>query len=251
VTAQAAPRLRFFLSAVVVVAALAILVSLGTWQLDRKAQKEALIALLDSRLAAPPAPLSATGFWPSDPGEDEFTRVTFPAEFARGEEAFVYTSGSGLRPDVKEPGYWVLSPAHLPDGRTVIVNRGFVPDARRDAATRADGEPKGKVTIVGEIRAPEPRGLFTPKDEPAKNLWFVRDPAAIAAAKGWGAVAPFYIDQEAPQAPGGLPRVGPLKMSLPNNHLQYAVTWYGLAASLVVISLAFAFSRRRRQAGEA
>jgi surfeit locus 1 family protein len=249
VTAQAAPRRRLLLSAVVVVAAFAILIGLGTWQLDRKAQKEALIVLLDSRLAAPPARLAA-GLWSSDPTEDEFTRVTFPAEFAPGEEAFVYTSGSGLRPDVREPGYWVLSPARLPDGRTVIVNRGFVPDARRDAATRRDGEPKGKVTIVGEIRAPEPRGLFTPKDEPAKNLWFVRDPAAIAAAKGWGAVAMFYIDQEAPQAPGGLPRVGPLKMNLPNNHLQYAVTWYGLAAALLAISLAFAFSRRRR-AGEA
>jgi surfeit locus 1 family protein len=250
VTAQAAPRRSLLLLTVIAVAAFAVLIGLGTWQLDRKGQKEALIALLDSRLAAPPARLSA-GYWPSDPAEDEFTRVTFPAEFVRGEEAFVYTAGSGLRPDVNEPGYWVLSPARLADGRVVIVNRGFVPDARRDAATRPEGEPKGVVTIVGVIRAPEPRGLFTPKDEPARNLWFVRDPAGIAAAKGWGAVAPFYIDEEAPQAPGGLPRVGPLKMNLPNNHLQYAVTWYGLAAVLLGISLAFAFSRRRGRAGEA
>ena len=95
------------------------------------------------------------------------------------------------------------------------------------------------------MRWPEPRGLFTPNDTPAKNLWFVRDPAAIAAAKGWGTVAPFYIDQEAPPAPGGLPKVGPLKPSLPNNHLQYAVTWYGLALVVLISGIVFVRTRRR------
>ena len=69
-------------------------------------------------------------------------------------------------------------------------------------------------------------------DEPAKNLWFARDPAAMAKAKNWGTVAPFYVDQEAPLVPGGLPHVGPLKVNLPNNHLGYAVTWYGLRGCL-------------------
>jgi surfeit locus 1 family protein len=244
VTLSAAQRGGILLATMVVTLALGMLIALGAWQFARKAEKEQLIALIESRLAGPPVSLSRQP-WTPDSASVEFTRVTFPAEFVRGEEVFVYTSGSGLRPDVKEPGYWVMSPARLADGRVVIVNRGFVPDARKDAKTRTEGEPSGVVNVVGVIREPEPRGTFTPKDEPDKNLWFVRDPAGMAKAKNWGTVAPFYVDQEAPPAPGGLPRVGPLKVNLPNNHLQYAVTWYGLAAVLLVASLLFWRSRRQ------
>jgi surfeit locus 1 family protein len=97
------------------------------------------------------------------------------------------------------------------------------------------------------MRWPDARGMFTPADQPAKNLWFTRDPQAIAAAKGLSDAAPFFVEQEAPPAPGGLPRAGPVKPTLPNNHLQYALTWYGLAAVLVGV---FAFwLRGRRQGG--
>jgi surfeit locus 1 family protein len=238
---------RVILPAILIVGALGVLIALGTWQLERKAWKEELIATLQSRLSAPPGHLPARERWQRlDAAKDEFTRVEFPATFVPGEEAFVYSSGSSLRPDVKEPGYWVFSPARLSGGSLVVVNRGFVPEGRQDAKTRPDGEPEGVVDIVGVMRWPEPRGTFTPNDEPAKSLWFARDPAAMAKAKNWGNVAPFYIDQEAPAAPGGLPRVGPLKASLPNNHLQYAITWYGLALVLVVASLLL-FRGRRRQ----
>lgn len=238
---------RLILPAILIVGALGVLIALGTWQLERKAWKDELIATLQSRLAAPPGHLPARERWQRvDAAKDEFTRVEFPATFVPGEEAFVYSSGSGLRPDVKEPGYWVFSPARLSGGSLVVVNRGFVPEGRQDAKTRPDGEPEGVVDIVGVMRWPEPRGTFTPNDEPAKNLWFARDPAAMAKAKNWGSIAPFYIDQEAPAAPGGLPRVGPLKANLPNNHLQYAITWYGLALVLVVASLLL-FRNLRRQ----
>jgi surfeit locus 1 family protein len=243
---------RAILPAVVVVGALGALIALGTWQLERKAGKEELIATLNSRLAAPPTNLPARERWQRlDAAKDEFTRVEFPATFVPGEEAFVYASGSGLRPDIKEPGYWVFSPARLSGGSVVVVNRGFVPEGRQDAKTRPDGEPDGVVDIVGVMRWPEPRGSFTPNDEPSKSLWFARDPAAMARAKNWGNVAPFYIDQEAPPAPGGLPRVGPLKVNLPNNHLQYAVTWYGLALVLLVASLVFLRGWRREGQGRA
>jgi surfeit locus 1 family protein len=244
--------LRGILAALLVVGALGALIALGTWQLERKAWKEELIARLDARLSAPPANLPARERWPRlDAAAEEFTRVAFPATFVRGEEAFVYASGSNLRLDVKEPGYWVFSPARLSGGSLVVVNRGFVPEGRRDAKTRAEGEPHGAVDIVGVMRWPETRGTFTPNDEPGKNLWFARDPAAMAKQKGWGNVAPFYIDQEEPASPGGLPRVGPLTVSLPNNHLQYAITWYGLAAVLVIVSLFVTFARRRERRGNA
>jgi surfeit locus 1 family protein len=93
------------------------------------------------------------------------------------------------------------------------------------------------------MRWPEARSYFTPADDPAKNLWFVRDPAAIAAAKGLS-VAPFYIEQESPAAAGG-PLVGRLQPSLPNNHLQYALTWYALALVLAAVFVVWAVGNRR------
>jgi surfeit locus 1 family protein len=245
--AEASPRPRgFVLFAVLVLMALGILVALGTWQLERKGWKEALVAELDRKLAAPPAELPPRERWLQlDAATDEFRRVAFPAEFIPGEEALVYSSGSSLRPDVTGPGYWVFAPARLADGSIIVVNRGFVPEGRQDPNTRAEGKPAGVVQIVGAMRWPEARGMFTPPDQPAKSLWFARDPAAMAEAKNWGATAPFYIDQEGPPAPRGLPKVGPLRPSLPNNHLQYAVTWYGLALVMLISALFFWRSRRR------
>jgi len=245
--AAAPPRRRgSFLFALFVVTALAVMVALGTWQLERREWKEALIAQLDRKLSAPPTDVAPREHWPQlNPGQDEFRRVTFPAEFIPGQEALVYSSGSPLRPDTTGPGYWVFAPARLPDGSVVVVNRGFVPEGRQDPKTRPEGTPSGTVQIVGAMRWPEPRGLFTPNDDPARGLWFARDPAAMAAAKTWGEVAPFYLDQEAPPAPGGLPKVGPLKPSLPNNHLQYAVTWYGLALVILISAVSFWRARRR------
>jgi len=248
--ADAAPRRRgLFIPAIFLLAALAVLLALGTWQLDRKAWKEALIAELGAKLSAPPTDLPAREHWPQlNAAADEFRRVAFPAEFL-DEEALVYSSGSALRPDAAGPGYWVFSPARLTGGSLVVVNRGFVAEGKQDPKTRAQGQPAGVVEVVGAMRWPEPRGSFTPNDDPAKNLWFARDPAAMATAKNWGNVAPFYVDQEAPLPPGGLPKAGPLKARLPNNHLQYAVTWYGLAA-VILIAAAFFWRSRRRGAVE-
>ena len=245
--AEPTPRRRgLLIPAIVLLGALAVLIALGSWQLERREWKEALIAELDRKLVAKPAELPPRERWPQlSAGPDEFRRVKFSAEFLPDQEALVYSSGSSLRPDVTGPGYWVFSPARLPAGSIVVVNRGFVPEGRRDRNTRTEGQPSGVVDIVGAMRWPEARGTFTPNDEPAKNLWFARDPAAMAAANGWGNIAPFYIDQEAPPAPGGLPKVGPLRPGLPNNHLQYAVTWYGLALVFVISAVFFLRARRR------
>ena len=101
------------------------------------------------------------------------------------------------------------------------------------------------------MRWPEAPNWFTPKADPAQNLWFIRDPAAIAAAKSWGPVSPFYVEQETPMPPSGWPQPGKLVPNLPNNHLQYAVTWYGLALVLVVIFVVWAAktARERRNQG--
>jgi surfeit locus 1 family protein len=226
---------------IVALAGFAVLIALGTWQIERKAWKEALIETLTRRAAAEPVALPTHERWAGlNPESDEFRRVIFRAEFIHTLEAFVYTVGSALRPDISGPGYWVFTPARLPDGGLVIVNRGFVPQDRLDTHTRAEGQILNAVDVVGALRWSEPRGLFTPNDDPQRNVWYVRDHRAIAAAKGlggegMGGVAPYFIDQEAPQAPGGLPQSGALNVRLRNDHLQYALTWYGLAVVLAAV----------------
>jgi surfeit locus 1 family protein len=245
--AVAAPRRRSWRGLLVpALLAFAVLIGLGVWQIQRKAWKEGLIAALTTRVTAPAQPLPRADAWPSlDQARDEYTRFTFTAVFDNSREALVFASATGFRPDVTDPGDWVFTPARLADGSIVMVNRGFVPDARRDPKSRSGGAVSGPVQIVGAMRWPDARHWFTPNDDPAHNLWFTRDPAAIAAARGVGVVAPFYIEQEAPVPPGGLPQPGKLVVSLPDNHLQYALTWFGLAAVLAGVFISWAVSSAR------
>ncbi len=229
-------------------AALVTFAALGTWQVERKAWKEALIETLNGRLSAAPAPLPARETWTRlARAENEFRRVAFLAAVIPGTQALVYTAGPGLRGDVAGPGYWVFALARLADGDLVVVNRGFMPEGRRDPKTE-DPPDLGLVDMVGVMRWPEPRGYFAARDDPGRNLWFTRDHLAIAAAKGWperwGEVAPFFIDLELPTPPGGYPRPGALKVSIRNEHLQYAITWYGLAAVVIVMYAVWLANRR-------
>ena len=228
-------------------AGVVVLIGLGTWQLERRTWKENLIATVTARLARAPGQLPPPASWPRlKPEADEYARVKFPAEFRADEEALVYTAGSAFRPDVRGPGYWVFAPARLAAGGIVLVDRGFVPADRKDSATRAAGAPHGMIDVVGVMRWPETRGLFTPADDAKSNVWYLRDPKAIAEAKKWASVAPFYIEQESPVPPGGLPLPGKLAVNLPDNHLQYAITWFGLALGLAGVYTVWLAGRIRR-----
>jgi cytochrome oxidase assembly protein ShyY1 len=217
----------------------AVLVGLGKWQLDRKVWKETLIATLTERLAVPPSALPSRERWNSlDQAADEYRRVRFTAELPAGEAALVFTSGSAFRPDVSGPGYWIFAPARLSDGGVVVVNRGFVPEGEQNKATSLDEGGRASLDMVGTMRWPEQSAWFMPAADPAHNMWFVRDPIAIARAKNWGEVAPFFVEVESPVPAGGLPIPGPLKVNLPDDHLQYAITWFGLAT---VVAISFGF----------
>jgi surfeit locus 1 family protein len=235
-------RAGLLIPGAVALAALVVLLGLGTWQLERKAWKEALIATLDRRLNDAPIALPPPFEWPGmTPENSEFTRVRLRVEFSKTGDALVYTSGSAIRDDVKGTGYFVFSPARLPGGRQVVVNRGFVPARSYPAVV-------GPLDIVGVLRWRETPSWFVPDHDPAGEVWMVRDPSAMAEFKDWGAVAPFYIEQESPVPPGGLPHPSPLKVQLRNDHLQYAITWYGLAAVLVVMFAVWSVRRRREPA---
>jgi cytochrome oxidase assembly protein ShyY1 len=175
------------------------------------------------------------------PDADEFRRVKLRAQFVDGaKQAFVFTGGSALRDDIKTPGYFVFAPAKLADGNIVVVNRGFV--VQPDAKPASDA-----AEIVGYLRFPESGSFFVSDHDAAGTTWFVRDQRAMAKQLGWGEVAPFYIDQESP-ALAGAPKPGALKPQLKNDHLGYALTWFGLAAGLAAVFGVWAASQRRKSA---
>jgi surfeit locus 1 family protein len=218
------------------------LTSLGVWQLQRLAWKEALIARVASRMQmsfAPPAP--AENGWPNvNAVEDEYRRVRVTGTFRHDREALVYALLSESKGKFSGPGYWVMTPIETAGGALVLVNRGFVPLDRKDAATRREGQVAGIVTVTGLLRLPEERSWFTPADDPARGIWQERDPAAIAKAYGLARAAPFFIDADASPNPGGLPQGGETKLVFPNRHLEYAITWFGLAFALLAVFVAFA-----------
>jgi len=221
----------------------AVFAGLGIWQLQRRVEKHALIARLNERLAAAPETLPVSAQWPSlTPAKDEFRRVSFTATYAPLPDAMVYSAGSAVRDDVSGPGTWAFLPAQLAGGNTVVVNAGFVQNtmqdrAQQDRAVRRliTGDP---AEFTGYIRFPESAGALTPPESLTKRLWFTRDHLAMARALGWGeggkAVAPFYIDLEAPVPESGIPKPGPLSVRLKDDHMQYAITWFTLALAVVI-----------------
>ena len=249
---MSAVRRGLFLPSLATLIAFAILIALGTWQLQRKAWKEELIDTLTRQLTAAPAALPSPAQWASlQRDRDEFTRVKFRAEYLPNKETVTWATGSALRDDVKGPGAFIFTLARLASGDTLVVNRGFVADQKPTGATARPAPSPGEVEITGVLRWPEPKvwQLTAPYDKGAE-LWFVRDHLAMARENGWGPVAPFYIEREGQQPADGLPPPGPLKANLPNNHLQYAVTWYGLAVVLLAVFGFWVRSRRDLQVEE-
>jgi len=229
--------------AVIALVMVSVLAGLGVWQLRRKDEKHALIAALTERLAKEPVALPSAAAWPTlTPAHDEFSRIKFSATFEAKPDAMVYSSGSAVRDDITGPGTWAFMPARLADGRRVVINAGFVQNTMQDRAQQdravsrlVTGAP---VELTGYLRFPEEASTLTPREDSGKRLWFVRDHHSMAQVLAWGDVAPFYVDLESPQPATGSPKPGPLHVQLKDNHLQYAITWFGLA---LVVAAAFGF----------
>jgi surfeit locus 1 family protein len=213
--------------------------SLGAWQVQRLFWKQDLIAQRQAALSA--APVVAPRNLEEARGM-EFRHVIDEGVFLQDKEIYLgATSESGRQ------GYQVLTPLREPSGRVVFINRGFIPAEVKDPAKRAGGQLLGTVRVQGLLRLPplSKPAWFLPDNRPDLNYWFWVDLPAMSAAKELDQVAPFYIDADATPNPGGWPKGGVTRLALPNDHLQYAITWFSLAVALMVIYVLF----HRRSAG--
>jgi surfeit locus 1 family protein len=227
-------------STIAAIICFAILLGLGTWQMVRLDWKTDLIAERTARLEAPPialptddAALSAAMWAP----------VSVTGRFLHDQE--ILLAARSQRGNV---GVHVLTPMVREEGPTVLINRGWVPDARRDPATRAAAQVEGPVTVVGLVTPGAGRNAFTPDNDPATNFWLSVDYPAMAAVVG-RALQPVVIDADATPNEGGFPLGGQTRLDIPNDHLQYAITWYLLALTLVAVYIGWNRKRmRERQA---
>ncbi|MCR9240075.1 MAG: SURF1 family protein [Rhodobiaceae bacterium] len=209
------------------IASLPILLWLGTWQLQRLEWKLGLVEQMAARLDAP-----AIAIEDVNPGnEDEFRRYRVSGMFDEATE-FHWLATS----EAYGIGYLIFSPFALEDGRRVIVNRGFVPSPLKDAMADRLG---GRETFEAIARRPETPGSLDATNDVTANIWFTRDIEAMAALAGGGDYLPIYLEKAGDVAEEVWPKPGAAKVTLVNNHLDYALTWYGLAVVLLVIYLVF------------
>ena len=192
--------------------AIAALLALGTWQVQRRAWKLDLIERVEARIHAAPvtAPRTATD-------DDAYRRVTARGTYRRERETFVQAS------TVRGPGWWVMTPLRSSDGTIIMINRGFMP------ARAAPPPPAGTAAVTGLLRVSEPGGGFLRDNDPARDRWYSRDVAAIAAKRGLGQAVSYFIDADASGNAVGQPVGGLTVIKFANSHLVYALTWYTLA----------------------
>ncbi|WP_428423775.1 SURF1 family protein [Methylibium sp.] len=228
------PRSAGVLAALALAALLAFstLVALGSWQVQRRAWKAALITRIEQRVHAPAVEAPERERWPLVSAEgDEYRHVRVTGHFLHDRETQVQAA------TVLGAGHWVLTPLQRTDGTVVLVNRGFVPPGRRDRPSRSAAGPVDESTVTGLLRPSEPGGGFLRRNDVAAERWTSRDVEAIAAARGLANVAPYFIDAEAAPAVAGsgnptedgAPVGGLTVIAFADNHLAYAFTWYALA----------------------
>lgn len=216
---------------------LGLALTLGNWQLARLDWKLDLIEKVETRVGAPPSPFEDV-LTRAQSGESmEYAPVRLEGAFADDVPARVFGAYEGA------PGYYYFAPYDLAGGAQVYVNLGFTPQFVPDAEI-ALPQPGDAAVVEGLFREAEkpspPAAWFVSTEQGRDGLWFVRDPRVFAGSAGEAAM-PFYVDRFA--VPGAdWPKGGTTRLEFNNRHLEYALTWFGLGATLAGVWLAFSFS---------
>ena len=221
------------------VPALLVLITLCVWQVQRLHWKQELIAERETRVAAEPVSLPAVG---ADLAGIEYRWVRLEGAFAHDKELYL-----GARSLNGNAGYHVLTPFMLAGGGSVLVDRGWVPVERKMPEQRVEGQVAGAQALDGVVRLPHGQAWMQPDNEPQHNMWFFVDLPAIAAASGVDLRTDLYVDAGPAENPGKYPVGGQTRIELPNDHLQYAITWGLLAAALAVIYVLYHLKLERER----
>ncbi len=242
-----ARRLGFgFWSFIVFMLALTgLFVLLGVWQVERLAEKEALIAEVGSQLGEKPYDLPDADQWNAiDLGVYAYHPVTVKGRYLNDRSVLVFTNLPEPKGRFGGPGFWVMTPMEADTGGIIFVNRGFIPQPSEKSFANAPG-PEGEQIVSGIALRPEAAGAFTPVPDKARNVEWVRDPVRLAAMAGIeGPVFPYTLDAPAGE-PGALPQGGETVIEFPNNHLGYAITWFGFALITPILLAYWVFRQLR------
>lgn len=224
---------------------LGLLLTLGTWQMHRLHWKEALLSDIAERRAMPAVGIDKLGAILASGAPIEYRPVNVTGTFDHAHEQDFFATFDGAS------GYFVYTPLKLASGEYLFVNRGFVPFDSKEPSKRLAGQVSGTVTVSGlaRERLTAKPSWFVPDNEPDKNIFYWKDLDAMTRHAGLdkSKVLQFFVDANDAPNPGGLPIGGVTQFDFPNNHLQYAVTWYGLAAALAVISTIYWLRGRKKR----
>ncbi len=247
-------RLRLYLiPTLICLPVFTFLLSLGNWQMERLTWKKSLIEVIEARLAAPLQNIPESGEWKNLSSDDYVYQPVFlKGVFDHQAEQFWFVHHEKFG-----PGYQVITPFVIGGERIVMVNRGYIPASQQAPVTRQDGQISGEVRLEGLMVWPSERNIFEPPNEPDNNLWFVKDINAMAKNAGYEdnswLIAPFFVDSlETPENvyPVQAPIGGQTRVNLPNRHLEYVVTWYGLALALVIVYVQWLIKQTNRAKSE-
>ncbi|HKT52818.1 MAG TPA: SURF1 family cytochrome oxidase biogenesis protein [Caulobacteraceae bacterium] len=221
---------------------MAILLGLGVWQIQRLHWKEGLLARIAALQASPPEPLAVVLRRAAEGLDVDYVRVEGDCpEVERTAFLRVYAERD------TRPGYRIVTTCSLGAGSpygSILIDRGFIDQTHADQLKPGAGKILS-APLVGVLRKVDDRNFVTPQNQPAQNIWFWHDRLGMAAALGAAHPAPLFLMLESPPPPAPGPTPAPVPTDIPNNHLAYALTWFGLAAALLGVYLASLWTRRR------
>ncbi|EFO34474.1 surfeit locus 1 family protein [Roseibium sp. TrichSKD4] len=227
-----------------------VLLNLGFWQLDRLEQKNALIERVEAGVSSKPVPVPAPDGWDELSLEDDYKNVFVTGRFV-GDPVFYYTALTKSVGKFNGPGYLIYSPFKTEGGWHVMINRGYIPqDLPEEVRQAAIMAPEGFQKLTGLLRVSEKPSWTTPAADPKSRIWFARDTDGMAEMVNLktDALAPFSIDlANTVEQVAELPQAGETVVRFKNDHLGYALTWFGLAATLAGVYLAFVFHMLRQR----